>query len=278
MTTGEGKALEPLIRGITKRYEDAEVTPPEILYVDSQCCGNSPISGTFKSAWPNLHVRLDIWHFMRRLAVGVTTDTHRLYATFMGQLSHCIFEWDHSDLTLLKKAKRSQMSLSHIEGTSEEDIVRSLTRKELALHCRRSTRGEKETRKLIKSLLQMFDSNRGCDTMGVPLLHHDRIWEQWKKQKEHIPCIQDPPGIPLYTQTGTLKKGNVVLPVYRCARGSTSLESFHLHLVHFIPGKTAIKCHGCLYVFMQAGHNLRYKTTKACTIEACFRIEEFCAV
>ena len=236
MTAGEGYRLEPMIRGITKRYQDAGVSPPEILYVDSQCCGNSPISGTFKSAWPHLHVRLDIWHFMRRLAVGVTTDTHRLYATFMSQLSRCIFQWDQSDLALLKQAKRSQMELSHIQNPSEEDIIRSITRNELALHCRRSTRGEKDTTELLFNLLKMFDSQRGHDTMGVPLLHHDRIWELWEKQKLHIACIQDPPGIPLYTQTGTLKKGKVVLPVYRCARGSSSLESFHLHLMRFIPG------------------------------------------
>ena len=40
-------------------------------------------------------------------------------------------------------------------------------------------------------------------------------------------------------QVGTLKKGTVTLPVYRCARGTTSLESFHLHLARFIPGSSA---------------------------------------
>ena len=225
-----------MISGIVKRYQDAQVLPPEILYVDSQCCGNTVISNTFKTAWSNLHVRLDIWHFMRRLAVGVTTDTHRLYGTFMSQLSRCIFQWDQTDLARLKEAKRSQMELSDINNPSDDDVIRAITKQELALHCRRATRGENETTHLLKSLIQMFDSDKGKDTMGVPLLHHDRIWEQWEKQKEHIVCIQDPPGIPLYTQTGSLTKGRVVLPVYRCARGSTSLESFHLHLTRFIPG------------------------------------------
>ena len=71
---------------------------------------------------------------------------------------------------------------------------------------------------------------------GIPLFH-ERIWEHWKQQQKHVECLQDPKGVQLYTQTGTLKKGGVVLPVYRCARGSTSLESFHLHLQRFIPGK-----------------------------------------
>ncbi|XP_051953220.1 uncharacterized protein LOC127623061 [Xyrauchen texanus] len=48
-----------------------------------------------------------------------------------------------------------------------------------------------------------------------------------------------PPGVQLYTQTGSITKGGLTLPVYRCARGSTSLESFHNHLNRFIPGTSA---------------------------------------
>ena len=36
-----------------------------------------------------------------------------------------------------------------------------------------------------------------------------------------------------------MTKGNIKLPIYRCARGSTFLESFHLHIARFIPGSTA---------------------------------------
>uniref|UniRef100_A0A096MGP9 Uncharacterized protein n=1 Tax=Poecilia formosa TaxID=48698 RepID=A0A096MGP9_POEFO len=54
--------------------------------------------------------------------------------------------------------------------------------------------------------------------------------------------IQDPAGVQLYTRTGELTKGGVVLP-YRCARGSTSLELFHLYLNRFIPGTSASGCH-----------------------------------
>lgn len=38
------------------------------------------------------------------------------------------------------------------------------------------------------------------------------------------------------------------LPVYRCARGSTSLESFHLHLARFIPGTSANTTHFQAYL------------------------------
>ena len=52
----------------------------------------------------------------------------------------------------------------------------------------------------------------------------------WNEEKKHIKCIQDPPGVALYTVIGHIKKGGVQLPVFRCSRGTTSLESFHLHL------------------------------------------------
>lgn len=55
-------------------------------------------------------------------------------------------------------------------------------------------------------------------------------------QKRHVRCIQDVPGVPLYTEVGTTTKAGVTLTRYRCARGSTSLESFHCHLNRFIPG------------------------------------------
>ncbi|KAH3815495.1 hypothetical protein DPMN_144018 [Dreissena polymorpha] len=70
---------------------------------------------------------------------------------------------------------------------------------------------------------------------------------------KHSRCGGDHPtaGVALYTQTGTMKKGGVDLPVFRCARGSTSFECFHLHLNRFIPGKkiaTFYSCQVALYL------------------------------
>ena len=64
--------------------------------------------------------------------------------------------------------------------------------------------------------------------------------EIWPEQKKHVSCIQDPPGVRLCTMTGNSTKGGKSLPMYRCTRGTTSLESFHLHLARFIPGTVMI--------------------------------------
>ena len=89
---------------------------------------------------------------------------------------------------------------------------------------------------LIEWLLQELRGQTG-DLMGVPLLDQVRLEHIWRVQNRHLRCIQDMPGVQLYTEVGTTTtKGGVILTRYRCARGSTSLESFHLHLNRFIPG------------------------------------------
>ncbi|KAK5930032.1 hypothetical protein CesoFtcFv8_000282 [Champsocephalus esox] len=97
--------------------------------------------------------------------------------------------------------------------------------------------GAQETERLLTEAVEAF--KRATDTMNVPLLDQRRMEKILETQRQHIPCIQDPAGVRLYTRTGQLTRGGVSLPVYRCARGSTSLESFHLHLHRFIPGSSA---------------------------------------
>lgn len=238
LTASEGPGLDLMAAGLVQRYQKASVAPPLALYVDCGCCregGDTKLKMRF-SGWPDLMVRLDIWHFMRRLAVGCTTDAHQLYPTFMARLSACIFEWDAGDVALLRRAKREQLIQQKWPVLLERELDRHITKAELALHCRRRTRGEEKTILLLDQLLRELMSDKGKDALGVPLFNNERMQHIWKTQKRHVACIQDPPGVSLYTETGTVTKGGVQLKTFRCARGSTSLESFHCHLARFIPG------------------------------------------
>ncbi|XP_060774463.1 uncharacterized protein LOC132884641 [Neoarius graeffei] len=245
LTASEGHALDGMATGLMKRYREAGVAPPDIMYVDRDCCSGA-VNRMFAD-WDELQVRLDVWHFMRRFAAGVNTEAHPLYGIFMMRLSKCIFEWDPEDVSALREAKKSELAAKGILDITEEALNARISRRELALHCRRRTRGMEETSRLLEALISLFDSPAGKDTLGVPLLDHERIQGIWKDQKKHVACIQDP-DFPLYIKTGTLKKGDVVLNCYRCARGSTSLESFHLHLTRFIPGTSASASHFQAYL------------------------------
>ena len=263
MTAGEGEGLKELADGLMRRYNSAtNISPPAIMYVDSRCCAKQSqgsIKQLFAKSWPNIEICLDIFHFIFRFAAGCTTDAHQLYGTFMGRLSSCIFEWDPEDVDQLMMAKRAELSASGRKHVSATDVRQSLKKQELALHCRRTTRGVKKTAELIEGLLRQLDGDGGRDSLGVPLFHHTKIWKVWADQKIHLPCIQDRQNVQLYTQTGTLRKCGVVLKTYRCARGSSSLESFHLHLNRFIPGKflkksLIYKISGIYYISNRALH------------------------
>lgn len=108
LTASEGVGLQLMAAGLMKRYLDAGVPPPKVLYVDCDCCGGGAVkTKDLFSQWSEMVISLNIWHFMRRIAVGCTTESHPMYAIFLGRLSQCIFEWSQEDLQLLKHAKHS---------------------------------------------------------------------------------------------------------------------------------------------------------------------------
>ena len=151
-------------------------------------------------------------------------------------ISNCVFEWDEEDTKLLVKAKQQEMIIAGVPSPTEMAARKATKKEEMARHCRRRTRGAEQTEKLIDSLLLSLST--ATDTLGIPLFS-ETMKDVWEEQKKHVKCIQDPPGIELYTITGHVRKAGVSLPVLRCARGSTSLESFHAHIIRFIPGTSA---------------------------------------
>ncbi|MEQ2169900.1 hypothetical protein GOODEAATRI_029781 [Goodea atripinnis] len=195
LTAQEGAGLDRMASDLVKRYEKAGVDPPVALYVDCGCCAEAAETTKLQarfSGWPQLLVMLDIWHFMRRLALGCTTDAHQLYPLYMSRMSACIFEWDAGDLALLREAKAQQLQA---QGPSSADVDRHLTREELALHCRRRTRGVTTTVKLLEELLDVLMGSRGNDSLGVPLFDQERMEHIWRVQRKHVKCIQDPLGV-----------------------------------------------------------------------------------
>ena len=215
LTDAEGDCLDEMAQGLVSRYKRSHIEPPKVLYVDCDCCGIR-LAQQF-TGWPQLLTRLDIWHYMRRFAMACVSESHALYGTFMGQLSACISEWDPIDLDRLMSVKQQELKASGMYRAAPEDAAIHITKQELALYCKRRTRGADESAELIQQVITTFSSDPGKDTLGIALLDYDRVWQIWEEQKKHLPCIQDPEGVQLYIQTGTKKKGGVELPTYRFA-------------------------------------------------------------
>ena len=52
------------------------------------------------------------------LALHAPPRSHPLYATFMGKISNCIFEWDPSNLDVLRAAKREELENEDVQRPS----------------------------------------------------------------------------------------------------------------------------------------------------------------
>ena len=124
---------------------------------------------------------------------------HRITSAAQDVYDQCIFHWDSQDVERLKVAKKNELEMQ----PDEKDILRNIRSSELALHCRRTTRDPDEVTTLINVLIHTLDGEQGRDTFGVPLFNHKIIWNEWEKASVHVRCIVDPPGVQLYTETGS---------------------------------------------------------------------------
>lgn len=111
---------------------------------------------------------------------------------------------------MLWQAKREQLQQEGVPVITDDLLNRHITKKELALYCQR-THGVESTTRHIYRLLQELKEEKGRDLMGVPLLDTVRMENIWHVQMRHVKCIQNPPGVSLYTETDTTTKGGIVL-------------------------------------------------------------------
>ena len=239
-TTSEGEGLHELCQGIVERYRSAGVAQPSVIYVDGDCCSQSGVPGLMNHFLPwTTPVRLDSYHWMRRITRALTTEHHPLYGPFCSQLSSCIFEWDAADYARLCEAKAGELR-KKMRGKqpTDDQIKENISSSELTRHCRRRTREKEEIRALVTQLLKKMW--KATDALKVYLINHGAMKKVWEVQQKHLDCLQDVPGVELYVEVGQVEKGGVRLPLYRCARGSSSLESFHRHQCAFVPGKCFI--------------------------------------
>ena len=179
---------------------------------------------------------------MRRWAKIATRDSHPLYKQFMRDVSNAIFLWNEEDLDILIKGMRQKLEeqqqlVSHLTDTQIRK--RYLSRSDMLLHCRRVTRSPAGITECLEKLVAKYKEPTSTDVHGLPLVRPQDIDAVWNVQKQHVNCLIDPPDVSLYLKVSETKMGSVMVPVYRCGRGTTSLESFHKHVKEFIPGASA---------------------------------------
>ncbi len=82
----------------------------------------------------------------------------------MSSLSHCIFEWDAEDYRLLTSAKRAELTAAGVPDPSYSAVKNTVSKEELARHCKRCTRGTAKTVELIEALFLSLST--ATDSLG----------------------------------------------------------------------------------------------------------------
>lgn len=161
-----------------KRHLDAGVYPSTVLYVDRDSRrGIAVETKRLLSQWSEMEISLDIWHFMRCIAVGCTTQSQPKYAIFLGRLFHCTFKWSQEDLKPLIPAIHCKLTRSGVKDPSEEDVIKKSAKKSLWPITTEKPLVWKKPTYLIHDLMDRFQDEQGDDTLGVPLLNADQIWD-----------------------------------------------------------------------------------------------------
>ena len=89
-------------------------------------------------------------------------------------------------------AKKEVLLSQGVSPVTDIIVDRHLSREELALHCRRRSRGVQKTTDLLEDMLKVLMGSAGNHSLGVPLFDRERMERVWQVQKKQIKCLQDP--------------------------------------------------------------------------------------
>ncbi len=111
-----------------------------------------------------------------------------------------MFAYNKEDTSVLIKAIRSGFP-DKLDSLSDDEILSKFVLKDDLWHyVRRVTVGVQEAFARVQHTIDVLKGPAGQDENGVSLFKDDAaIDEVWANQQKHLECIQDPPGMNMYT-------------------------------------------------------------------------------
>jgi hypothetical protein len=157
---------------------------------------------------------------MKRVTDNIS-KSHPLHWIFLTTFRDTLFEKDERDWK-----KMNDVYLEQYGKTAEEMLAENPDKVFKSL---RRTIPQKD--KLLPRMKELYAEF--CKDIyqfdGIPLLNAEAR-KQFQALYKHIEsgCLSDPPLHKLYVDTG--RKSKEGLPIYRCIRGTSHIESFHQHI------------------------------------------------
>ena len=149
--------------------------------------------------------------------------SHGAFRPFMAQFRDCFMMLYKTDVDAVIEYLRVKKQLSEAEIAYQRKYYNW---KFFVKNCRRKIPEAHELLKRFDKLVEVYSKVKDART-EEPLFRPDTL-KELKKLRSHIEkgCLSDPPGVPLYVFKGWNTLG---LKVYRCLRGTNSLEGYHRH-------------------------------------------------
>ena len=198
---------------------DTLMTPTEIL---SPLVSESPSSTISSHSMESIltekrRVLLDPFHAMNRVLKTISI-AHPSRIQFCHDLRMSIFTIDQTDEALVRRKL--------LEGTGKDnfDQYNQFNPEWIHKRCRRKIGSPEMLKESLLKLQEVYSSNQHKDSNNNPLLTKETKKEISKLIENHLNCISDPKNIPLYFRCG---EDNLGIPLYRCIRGTNSVESYH---------------------------------------------------
>ena len=236
------EGLGVMTEGQMKRYADAKVAAPFLLYTDNKCCrldGHQSFSSCFTNApiW-----KIDLTFFILWTDWPLIVLLKHIFCMALSCLAYQRQYLSGIDMTITSCLPQRRKNCSQ-RGWNLQQTKRQRKQLPKMNWLATAEEGRKVWKLQQRACKNWFWPLLVADSLGVPLFKHGEpsMASIFEEQRHHIPCIQDPEGVSLYTQISMVKKGNRRLPLYRCARGTTSVESFHCHLSTLYPEQAQVQ-------------------------------------
>ena len=227
---------DPCIREVVARHGNA---PPKVLFVDKNCC-NGKLGGRTDDTkmYCGMEKKLDTFHVMKRIGQAINSE-HKQAATFLQDLSTCIFTCDPDDLATMESTRAKHPSICGNLSQKQSSCDRTK-------HVRRTIEsGEKVCARIITLVVNQARNDKYAKEeyeqspryqpttpitpshVAYPLITKE-VWKVIRQQLIHIlnGCLSDDD----YNMYVTHREMNYrstgdMLPLYTCLRGTNKVEA-----------------------------------------------------
>ena len=188
---------------------------PKVAYVDDECCGTWVL--ILRDIWPEVQVKLDAMHALRRVTQTVASTRHPWHGQFCAMLAEAVYTDDTCVMGCLRRARAREGHHGPVpNSTSAKYVPRHIS----------------DARKIAQSMGEIIESfsTKVHPDAGALLTSETR--RAWANLKVHIlkDCLCDPCGCPIHKfAEEAVTIGGEDFQRLRVLRGTSPLEGFHAH-------------------------------------------------